>query len=118
LVRGNFVFQQAPPGVPPSWELDLNARIGGRKAPGGAGFIQVIAGLDVAVRPPGSGSSQKAQAAATISCDFGLDYHIAEDKFYAELKDADVLQFGARNGMYNAWPYMRAHVQAIAASMM
>ena len=118
LIRGQYSFQQAPPVLPPDWELDLNARIGGRKASTGEGFIQVVAGLDVAARPASAGAAQKAPNAALISCDFGLDYRITDAAFYAELKDSDVLQFGARNGMYNAWPYLRAHVQGIAASMM
>lgn len=118
LVRGQFTFHQSPTVMPTEWELDMGARLGGRKAPTGGGFIQVIAGLDVVARPASAGSPQKAPDAASVSCDFGLDYMIADAAFYARLKDSDVLQFAARNGMYNAWPYMRAHVQAIAASMM
>lgn len=118
LIRGQFSFQQAPAVLPPEWELDLNARVGGRKASAGEGFIQVIAGLDVTARPSSGGAAQKAPNAALVSCDFGLDYLITDAAFYADLKDSDVLQFGARNGMYNAWPYMRAHVQGIAAAMM
>ena len=118
LVRGQCALIEAPPVPPAEWELDLNARIGGRKAPTGDALILVIAGLDVVARPARPGSAEKAPNAATFSCDFGLDYKIADEAFYAKLKDADVLHFGARNGMYNAWPYLRAHVQALASSMM
>lgn len=118
LVRGQCALVEAPSVPPAEWALDLNARIGGRKAPGGEALIQVIAGLDVVARPARSGSAEKAPNSATFSCDFGLDYKIADEAFYAQLKDADVLQFGVRNGMYNAWPYLRAHIQALASSMM
>lgn len=118
LVRGHCALLEVPAVTPAEWELDLNARIGGRKAPTGDGIIQIIAGLDVTARPKRAGSDVKTPNAATVSADFGLDYRIADEPFFASLKDADVLQFGAKNGMYNAWPYMRAHVQAIAASMM
>ena len=118
LIRGHFTFHQAPLVAPAEWELEMNGRLGGRKAPSGAGFIQVVAGLDIVARPSTGGAAEKAAISATVSCDFGLDYLIADSDFYDTIKDADVLQFGTSNGMYNAWPYMRAHVQSIAASMM
>lgn len=117
LVKGRCVLEEIPKTLPAEWALDLNARIGGRKAPGGESLIQVIVGLDVAARPARPGA-EKAPIAATFSCDFGLDYKVADEPFYTSLKDADVLRFGAKNGMYNAWPYLRAQVQALAASMM
>jgi hypothetical protein len=118
LVRGQFALLEVPAVTPAEWEVDLNARVGGRKAPTANGFIQILAGLDVTARPQRPPGVEKAPAAATISADFAIDYRITDEPFYASLKDADVLQFGARNGMYNAWPYLRAHVQAVAAEMM
>src|SRR4051812_49178434 len=118
LVRGQFALLEVPAATPAEWEVDLNARVGGRKVPTGNGYIQILAGLDVTAppqRPPGGG---KAPNAATLPADFAIDYRITDEPFYASLKDVDVLQFGAKNGIYNAWPYLRAHVQAVAAEMM
>src|SRR6266446_980064 len=107
-----FVALAAPP---PEWALDMTAKTGGRKSPARGGYIQVVAGLEVVARPK---NQPKAPPVARIECEFVLDYAIEDKGFYETLRDEDVVAFGAVNGMYNAWPYARAHVQATAAGMM
>src|SRR5438132_8097885 len=117
LVRGKFELLAVPQVTPSEWELDMNARVGGNKPPGAEGFIQIVVGLDIVARPSVVGGKDKAANAASISSDFGIDYRIADVDFYRTITDADVLQFGARNGLFNAWPFLRAHIQGITASM-
>jgi len=118
LARANSALLNLPTIPTYNWEMDITGRIGGRKAPEGEGYIQVVAGVDVVARPGAEAGGSKLPDAATISCDFGIDYFIQDSEFYKTINDADVLRFGSLNGMYNAWPYMRAHCQAVAAAMM
>ena len=115
LLRSSSQIYSIPNPVPSEWTIDLAVKVGGRKPPEASGVIHAMAGVVASVRgpldPPG-------KLVAQIDCEFLLDYKIDNEELYARISDQDVASFSATNGVYNAWPYARAHCQSIAASMM
>ncbi len=92
--------------------LDVTFQAHARREEGKKSFICVV-GVNLVVRAKSSPEKQLAQ----LGCGHALVYALPEPEYLAHLSDEDLLTFARINGFYQAWPFIREHMQGISAKM-
>lgn len=93
--------------------LDVGIEAGGLKSPDRPQTLRVVVGADFSYLP----AKDAKKVLVRVSCKYALDYQVADAGLFSGLSEQVIARFAARNGHYNAWPYLREYCQSTLARM-
>ena len=94
-------------------ELPLQVQAMGLRSPDSASTVRVVVKTSLDIRPV----SAPDRTMGKIEASMALDYLVRDETIFALLTEEDLKEFAARNGLYNAWPYLREFFQSTSMRM-
>lgn len=116
--RGTFQLVEFRPGDMLNESVDVQASIRAER------FKQEVKGMppmllrvEVVFTADLKSSAEPGRLVARVECGFALDYQVRDQELLARLGEAELAQFGRKNGVHNAWSYFREFCQTATARM-